>query len=702
MLVYCRRRGNRSIAVFRNVPFAAPVDKFAPFRLDTGQEAAAQVTDPRTDQGIYGVDPWNGDTTAFAQRRLDLLSLVPLLAIVTLAVLVLATVWAVGRADGERLRNQLATDALWVEQMLRFQMRVNEDMLVRLATDQAHGAPMATLESRARVHIAANPEVLSIIWHDPDGAVIRAVPGRGAPTDPALTALMLGRQIIGSRPVYGDAADGRVSLAVRPAEEAGVLITTVSLPLMLERHVPWWIAEQYAVRLNHGDDLLAERTRRAVSDDSPAHQISFDPPLRGASLRITAYDPPPRFGSDLLIGAVGALAALAILALVALYRSVRRRRQAELRLSGEAAFRRSMEDSLTVGLRAKDHDGRILYVNAAFCHLVGLPASELTGRAPPMPYWTDEGMEDTLARQQELTPGSSVIQSFETRFCRPDGTVIDAQVFEAPLIDAMGRHRGWMGSVIDITAAKAAARLARDHDESLTRTSRLVTLGEMASTLAHELNQPLAAIASYAAGGLNLMDQHRADPSLMRQAMEKISDQARRTGLIIRRIHDVVKKREPDFTDLALDEVIGETVGFLAPAARDMRVRIETDLAPAPVVHGDRILIGQVLINLIRNGIEAMAETRSGNLLRVTLRALPDGGAAIDIADQGCGIPETLQGRLFDAFTSTKAHGMGMGLNICRSIVELHRGQLTHAPRPGGGTVFTVTLPGAPAGEAVA
>ncbi|MDO5632745.1 MAG: PAS domain S-box protein [Paracoccus sp. (in: a-proteobacteria)] len=647
-------------------------------------------------------DPWSADTAASGRGRTDLLPLVPLVAIVALALLVWATVWVMGRAEAERLRNQLAIDALWVEQTLRFQMAVDEDLLVRLATDQARGAAPATLADRARIHIAANPEVLSLIWYDPDGAVTQAVPGRSAPSDPALAALLLGRQVAASRPVYGDVTDGRVSFALRPAEGAGVLVATVSLPIMLERHVPWWIAERYAVQLTDGGTVLAERTRRAVAEGAPSHGISFDPPLRGTVLRIATYEPPPRFGSELLIGAVAALTLLAILALAALYRSVRRRRQAEMRLRGEVAFRRSMEDSLTVGLRAKDHDGRILYVNAAFCNLVGLPAADLAGRVPPMPYWTDEGMADTLARQQQLTPGSTVIQSFETRFRRPDGTRIDVQVFEAPLIDAMGRHRGWMGSVIDITAAKAAARLARAHDESLDRTSRLVTLGEMASSLAHELNQPLAAIASYAAGGLNLLDQGKADPALIRQAMDKISHQARRAGLVIRRIHDFVKRREPEFTTLELDEVIAEAVGFLTPAARDMRVRVETLLAPTPAVRGDRILIGQLLINLIRNAIESMAETRSGNVLSLGLRPGPDGGAVIEIADQGSGIPEALAGQLFDAFTSTKPQGMGIGLNICRSIVELHRGQLSHAPRPGGGTVFTVALPAAPAGEAAA
>ena len=175
------------------------------------------------------------------------------------------------------------------------------------------------------------------------------------------------------------------------------------------------------------------------------------------------------------------------------------------------------------------------------------------------------------------------------------------QFYEAPLSDSAGIHRGWMGSVIDMTDQKRAARLAREQDETLARTGRLVTLGEMASTLAHELNQPLAAIASYAAGLGNLLGGSNVDPALLREATGKLGRQADRAGKIIRHIQDLVKKREPRFTETRLDEVISETVSFLAADARAHRVTIETDLQRVPVQQADRILLEQVLINLIRN-----------------------------------------------------------------------------------------------------
>jgi two-component system, LuxR family, sensor histidine kinase DctS len=656
---------------------------------EQGQKAGIQP-----DAGRSGQDPWTVDPL-LSPRRIDLLSLIPLVAIVALLVLVGTLVWLVNRTDTDRARTKLATDALWVEQTLRFQLSVDEDMAVRMALDDLGGTATDLLETRARLHIAANPEVLSVIWYDRAGQTTHAVPGLTAPSDPALVAQMLSTGAISTRPVYGQVANDSVTFAMRPEDASGVVTVTISLPLLLERHIPWWIAEQYAVQLlDNGGKTLAERARRAPDAATPAHSISFDPPLRGSVLRIAPYAPPAAFANTLIVATIAGLAAFAILALLALYRNANRRREAEMRLRSEMAFRRSMEDSLTVGLRAKDHQGRVLYVNSAFCNLVGWPASELIGHGPPMPYWDPDRIEETLIRQRALATGGAAPQAFETHFRRKDGSEIDVQVYEAPLIDAQGAHRGWMGSVIDITEAKQAARLARAQDESLARTGRLVTLGEMASTLAHELNQPLSAIASYAAGGLNLMQQGSPDPAMLHQAFEKMQVQARRAGQIIRGIQDFVKKREPRFSPVHLADVIHETLGFLAADARENRVRLVDELAEVPPVLADRILLEQVLINLIRNGMEAMAQDRrDGDKLTVSLARTPQGAVVIEVADQGPGIAPEIAGRLFDAFSSSKAEGMGMGLNICRSIIELHHGQLTHRPGPTGGTVFSVTLP---------
>ncbi|RCW87163.1 two-component system sensor histidine kinase NtrB [Paracoccus lutimaris] len=640
----------------------------------------------------YG-DPWSGEGRVPVRRGLDLLSLVPLFAIVALVVLVTLVIWIANRSETEQARTKLATDALWVEQTLRFQMSVDEDMLVGMSLDTASGISSATIDARARAHIAGSPEFLSVVWYDAEGRRIRALPGRDAPGDDVLVGRLAQSGVGTTRPSYGDIApDGSVAMGLALPGRRGFVTATLSLPLLLNRHLPWWIAEQYGVRiLDSAGTELAARQRLTPTADSPSHAISFDPPLRGVAVQINAYQAPTSFRTTLLMAAIGGLAIFAILALVILFRSAGHRRLAELRLRNETAFRRSMEESLTVGLRAKDHSGRILYVNSAFCNLVGWEVSELVGRMPPMPYWDPERLSETEARHREMARGPAV-RSFETRFLHRDGHEIDVQVYDAPLIDAAGKHRGWMGSVIDITEQKRVARLARAQDETMARTGRLVTLGEMASTLAHELNQPLAAIASYAAGMQNLMDRGDADPVLMREANQKLARQADRAGQIIRRIQDLVKKREPRFSETRLDEVIAETVEFLQADAREHRVELAAAIAPVPPVEADRILLEQVLINLIRNGMEAMGESRSGDGLEVRLMT-EAGHVVIEVADCGAGIAPELAGRLFDAFATTKPQGMGMGLKICRSIVELHGGLLTHRPGAGGGTVFRILLP---------
>ena len=643
--------------------------------------------------GRQAGDAW-AEAPAFGPRRADLLSLIPLLAIVALVALVAAVVWAVRRGETEQAAIKLATDALWVEQQLRFQLGVHEDLLVRLALDAEAGTARAILDNRARMQIANNPELLSVVWYGADGNRIRALPSAAAHRDDALAGLLMQRASRSARPIFGDVqADGVVTIGLPLAGDHSMVTASVSLPLLLERHVPWWIAEQYAVRIQDsaGADV-ATRHRMAPDPGHPSHAISFDPPLRGMVLRISAYDPPPGLNAALPLAVIAALAIFAILSLLVLFRSAQRRRAAEARWRGETAFRRSMEESLTVGLRAKDHDGHILYVNSAFCQLVGFAPEELVGRAAPLPYWDPDSLEETLDRQARLGQGGIGPQSFATRFRHRDGHPIEVQVYEAPLVDAQGVHRGWMGSVIDMTEQNRAARLARAQDEALAHTGRLVSLGEMASTLAHELNQPLAAIASYAAGMANLIAQGDGGSPMLAEANRKLAVQAERAGQIIRHIRDLVRKREPHFAETDLAGVIAETVGFLTADARAHGLRIETRIAPVPPVAADRILLEQVLINLLRNGMEAMADTRGGDRLTITLAPV-EGQAVIEVADQGAGLPPEMAGRLFEPFASTKDEGMGMGLTICRSIVELHRGQLSHRPAPGGGAIFRIALP---------
>jgi two-component system, LuxR family, sensor histidine kinase DctS len=388
------------------------------------------------------------------------------------------------------------------------------------------------------------------------------------------------------------------------------------------------------------------------------------------------------------------LAGTVLWSLWALRRHMRRRLEAEHQVRREHAFRKAMENSLDTGLRAVDLEGRIIYVNPAFCRMVGFPEEELLGHAPPQPYWPPDDVARIQATMKATREGGAPPAGVEYEFLRAGATRFDALLHEAPLVDASGKQTGWMASVVDITERKRARERARQQEEKLAATARLVTMGEMASAIAHELNQPLSAIASYTTGCLNLLAAGGAPEGDLRDALEKTSQQALRAGLIIRRVHQFVRKSEPTRARVRLHAVIDEAVGFAQAEARKRRVRIATEYAPAEIeLDADPLLLQQVLLNLLRNGMEAMAATPAHDRQVLVATERGDAAVTVRVADRGCGIPPHLQAKLFEPFFTTKAEGMGMGLNICRSVVELHRGRMWAETAPSGGTVFSFSLP---------
>lgn len=633
------------------------------------------------------------------------LAAMPLLAIALLALMIGALLWYLDRDERARARISLLTDALWVEQTLRFQLGTDEDALSRLALDSGKRAlDMEAILASARQVITNSPEVQSISWLDGDGTLRLSMPPTVDLPEQDLRANLMKRASGGSiRPVYGTARRQDYGMMVFDmaapvaggAGRGGIVVATISVDALLARHVPWWIAENYDVRLvDAGGNVIATKSRIQRADDGNAHAIDFDPPMPGVTLQIAPHRKSGIKANALLVLAVFGLALAAMVSLVLAHRHVRRRLDAESALRSEMAFRRAMEDSLTVGMRARDLEGRIIYVNPAFCRMLGVSAEDLIGRAPPMPYWNPDDLDHTIAMHARVLAGDAPPEGFELKFRRADGDLFDVLIYEAPLIDARGRHAGWMASVLDITDRKRAEELAAAQDQSLQRTARLVTMGEMASTLAHELNQPLAAIASYGAGCLNLIRSDKVDPPALTLALEKLGTQAQRAGQIIRRVHDFVRKSEPKIAPLAVEPLVQESAAFAEAEARKNGARIDIDLPEdLPEIAVDRILMQQVLLNLIRNGIEAMAGTaREERILRLSARAA-EGRVILSVEDRGGGIPDALRGRLFEPFATTKPDGMGMGLNICRSIVEMHKGHLSVEARAGGGTVFFVELP---------
>jgi len=233
----------------------------------------------------------------------------------------------------------------------------------------------------------------------------------------------------------------------------------------------------------------------------------------------------------------------------------------------------------------------------------------------------------------------------------------------------------------------------RVQQEKAQLTSRLTTMGEMASSLAHELNQPLTAISNYNMAAAAMLKSGKGRPEALLEALEKASAQAERAGKIISRIREFVKRSEPRRQAVALARILENAVSFADIDARKRRIDIAQNLPdPLPEVLADPILIEQVLLNLLKNGVEAMEQSEYRTLhLTVTDQ---DPQVEIAVIDRGHGLrnPE----RLFEPFYSTKSEGLGMGLNICRTIIESHHGRLWASANPEGGTIFRFTLPKAP------
>lgn len=283
----------------------------------------------------------------------------------------------------------------------------------------------------------------------------------------------------------------------------------------------------------------------------------------------------------------------------------------------------------------------------------------------------------------------------EYRIVRPDGVIKNVHSQARIEHSTHGQGSAIIGTLHDITARTAAAEELRQSQEKLTHVARLSTMGEMATGLAHEINQPLTAIATYSQAVSRMLDlPGGADPDDLRDALKQITAQALRAGEVIRRLRTFVKNRATWNERLDLNQVIDDLRVLADPDARVNDVRLTLALAAAvPPVSGDLVQIQQVLLNLIRNAIEATVEAGVTPREIVVSTAVVGDGVEVSVMDRGAGIAPDVAEHLFNPFFTTKPTGTGLGLAISRSIIRTHRGKLSHRPTPGGGTKFYFTLP---------
>ena len=617
-------------------------------------------------------------------------------------------VWLVRTEDGEReqQRQELISDALSLESQVSSRIddesRLLQAVGERFEAQRRAGPVDAAGASR---ELAAVPEVqvglrrfwVSLTWLDSSNRIVAHLPEQGPIEVPAH--------------LHDRVASGLSAHLWAPLESGGALVARYSPSNMLRQNVPWWLARKYDVRLvDSFGDVMASTAEGREPPDRQTYRIAMGAVLADNYLELIARDRiTPWYRSFPMVVVAGFLLLIGATT-VLLRRQVDDVSRAEANWRTEAAWRSAMEDSLTVGLRARDLEGRLLYVNRTLADMIGYAPEELLGLMPPMPYWPPDSLGEIMVRHARNLAGQAPRGGYEARWQHRDGRLLDVMVFEAPLVDARGRHIGWMGSILDITERKRLEERERRQVEEATDHARLTMPGEVASTLAHELNPPLTAISSYTAGVLNSLQRPSStgraptDPVVL-QALQRLGEQAAHAGRIVQRIREFLTRREPQLEPAALDEIVAGGVALLRRelARRQITLALTLD-ARLPAVVADAVLIEQVVINLVRNASDALAgmpvEAAAPRPRRIEVRTgwAADGRSQrVEVRDNGPG----LQGQRIEAlcapFYSTRSDGMGMGLAICRSILEAHQGVLDATDLEGGGASFAMTLPSDPA-----
>jgi C4-dicarboxylate-specific signal transduction histidine kinase len=350
-----------------------------------------------------------------------------------------------------------------------------------------------------------------------------------------------------------------------------------------------------------------------------------------------------------------------------------------------------------------DADGRVEALNQPACRLFGAGEAELLGQ--PWPAMQGLPTERRAARRRleetaELPAGE--VQRFELPLQRPGA---DPQLIRWDCIAlraAEGPVSGYLCHGADITEARRSDERMRRSSERLLDVARLAAMGEMASGVAHELSQPLAAVVNYARAGERFLSL--AEPAIddALDAMREIVHEALRAGEVIHRLRSIVRPEPGERLPTRVDEVFAELHALTQAEARAGFTRLSFELAEGlPPVLVDRVQITQALLNLVRNAIEALcAAPVSNRQVDVCARRSADGDVEIDVCDNGPGVDASILNRLFQPFLTTKPHGTGLGLAMCRTITHAHGGTLRHIAPPPGGACFRVTLPSAGGGGA--
>jgi PAS domain S-box-containing protein len=373
-------------------------------------------------------------------------------------------------------------------------------------------------------------------------------------------------------------------------------------------------------------------------------------------------------------------------------REERRRAGAALRASEERW--RSVFASSSLGISLIDHNFKYLETNAAFQAMLGYTQAELQDLSP-VDISADEEREGCRTRLLQLQQAKRRDYEVVTQYRSKKGNSIIVNDYVSTIPGKESDPSIFLVTSIDITARRRAEDALRATQSELARASRLTTMGELAASIAHEVNQPLMAIVTNAETCLRWLESDRPDLDEARQAAERIVRNGHRAADILRSIRGMARKSGPEMTLFDINDAVRDVLALIRGEMRRHDVLLETELFPdLGSIMGDRVQLQQVILNLIRNGIEAMsALTLRPRVLRVSTQTDEHGTVIIAVTDTGTGLDPAKVDCIYDPFFTTKPEGMGMGLSICRSIVEAHGGRLWASPNLPYGSVFRFTLP---------
>lgn len=374
-------------------------------------------------------------------------------------------------------------------------------------------------------------------------------------------------------------------------------------------------------------------------------------------------------------------------------RAEQERREAEEALRISERRYRELVQTMSEALALTDAEHFITYVNESFCSMFGYSSDEVIGKHLLSLVHADD--YDIMRERMSKPVQVKGVQRYETAWVTKEGERIYTLTSPKRIFDPDNGYVGCLGVFTDITERKQVEEREKKHMVELAHVSRVTTIGEMSSQIAHELAQPLTAIAGLSTGCLKMLKSGTGEQEEILESITDISQQAKRAREIVVRLRNFVRNEEMQYARIELNELVRTVVNLVEVEARWNQLPVNLQLhEPLPATRGDRILIEQVVLNLVRNGIEAMQQTeRIRRSLTIRTSSLDAGMLQVEVIDTGTGISEANLKQIFEPFFTTKSDGMGMGLVISRSIIDAHGGRLSAKRNKQGGATFCFTLP---------